>query len=202
MTLKVGLTGGIGSGKSTVAEMLRARGVPIVDLDAIAHALCAPGEPGHRAIVQAFGPEVLAPDGRLDRARLRRRVFSDPEARAKLEAALHPSIRAEAERQLAGVTGPYVVLVIPLLAEKPEWRDLLDRVVVVDCPEAVRIARVMRRNGMSMEEVRAILAAQASRAARLALADAVIDNSGSREDLERQVEALDRRLRGAARDRD
>jgi len=174
----VGLTGGIGSGKSLVADMLAERGAAIVDTDAIAHALTAPHGAAMEALVAAFGPGFVTPDGALDRARMRALVFADPAAKLRLEAILHPLIRAEAEGRAARAAAPYVVFVVPLLVESGGWRARVQRILVVDCPENVQIQRVMARNNMAEEQVRAILAAQASRAARLAAADDVIVNDG------------------------
>jgi dephospho-CoA kinase len=198
MPYVIGLTGGIGSGKSTVAEIFRRLGATIIDTDALSHALTRPGQPGLQAIVEAFGRELLDPQGRLDRARLRRLVFSDENARHRLEALLHPLIRQEVDRALAAATGPYVILVVPLLAETGGWRERVDRVLVVDCPEEEQIRRTMARSQLSREEVQAIMAAQASRARRLALADDVIVNNGSVADLEEAVRALDARYRRLA----
>jgi dephospho-CoA kinase len=198
MPYVIGLTGGIGSGKSTVAEIFRRLGATIIDTDALSHALTRPGQPGLQAIVEAFGRELLDPQGRLDRARLRRLVFSDENARHRLEALLHPLIRQEVDRALGAATGPYVILVVPLLAETDGWRERVDRVLVVDCPEEEQIRRTMARSQLSREEVQAIMAAQASRARRLALADDVIVNNGSVADLEEAVRALDARYRRLA----
>jgi len=198
MPYVIGLTGGIGSGKSTVAEIFRRLGATIIDTDALSHALTRPGQPGLQAIVEAFGREILDPQGRLDRARLRRLVFSDENARHRLEALLHPLIRQEVDHALAAATSPYVILVVPLLAETAGWRERVDRVLVVDCPEEEQIRRTMARSQLSREEVQAIMAAQASRARRLALADDVIANNGSVADLEQAVRALDARYRRLA----
>jgi dephospho-CoA kinase len=198
MPYVIGLTGGIGSGKSTVAEIFRRLGATIIDTDALSHALTRPGQPGLQAIVEAFGRELLDPQGRLDRARLRRLVFSDENARHRLEALLHPLIRQEVDRALGAATGPYVILVVPLLAETDGWRERVDRVLVVDCPEEEQIRRTMARSQLAREEVQAIMAAQASRARRLALADDVIVNNGSVADLEEAVRALDARYRRLA----
>ena len=190
MTLVVGLTGGIGSGKSAVADAFGRLGVPIVDADAIAHELSAPDAAGQRAVADAFGPQALAGDGRLDRDWLRARAFDDPGFRARLEALLHPLIRAEADRRVASWTAPYGVLVVPLLLERGGARGRVHRVLVVDCPEAVQVARVMSRSGLPESQVRAIMAAQLSREQRLAQADDVIDNSGSIDAIAPQVQQL------------
>jgi len=179
----VGLTGGIGSGKSTVADCFAAQGVPVIDTDVIARELTAPGGTALEAIRAAFGDTVMQADGRLDRAALRRHVFADTPARRQLEAILHPLIRQRVEQTLAILTAPYVVIVIPLLVESGGYRDLLDRVLVVDCPEDLQIARVVARSGLGRDEVTAILAVQASRAERLAVADDVIRNTAAPEAL-------------------
>lgn len=189
----VGLTGGIGSGKSTVAECFAALGVPVIDTDVIARQLTAPGSEVLDAIRTAFGETVMQPDGTLDRAALRRRVFADAAARRQLEALLHPRIRQAVEQALAALTAPYALIVIPLLVETGGYRDMLSRVLVVDCPEALQIARVMARSGLAQDEVNAILAAQAARAERLAAADDVIVNTASPEALRSEVATLHRR---------
>jgi dephospho-CoA kinase len=189
----VGLTGGIGSGKSTVADNFAAQGVPVIDTDAIARDLTAPGGAALDAVRAAFGEAVMQADGTLDRAALRRRVFSDNTSRHRLEAILHPLIRQRVEQALATLTAPYALIVVPLLVETGGYRDVLDRVLVVDCPEDLQIERVMARSGLTRDEVTAILAAQASRAERLAAADDVIVNSASPEVLRTQVAALHRR---------
>ncbi len=189
----IGLTGGIGSGKSTVADLFAALGASVVDTDAIAHELTGPGGAAMAAIGSAFGAAVLAPDGSLDRGAMREIAFSDVLARRRLEAILHPMIRHESQRRVAAARGAYVVLVVPLLVESGRHAHDIDRVVVVDCPVEVQIERVMRRNGFERARVETILAAQASRAQRLAAADDVIDNSGSAETLPEQVAALHRR---------
>lgn len=191
--LLVGLTGGIGSGKSTVAELFAARGAAVVDTDAIAHALTAPGGAAIEAIRAEFGDAVIRADGALDRDAMRERAFGDPAARRRLEAILHPMIRTESARGLAAATGPYAMLVVPLLVESGGRAGEVDRVLVVDCPVEVQIERVMRRNGLSRARVESILAAQASRAQRLAAADDVIDNGATPDALDAQVEALHRR---------
>jgi dephospho-CoA kinase len=188
---RVALTGGIASGKTTVASLFAARGVPLIDTDVIAREVVEPGQPALDAVVAAFGPEVLGPDGRLDRRRLRDIVFADAAARGRLESILHPAIRAEMERQsrAAAVVGPYQLLVIPLLAEGGR-RDHVDRVLVVDVPEIVQVERLTARDAVTREQAVAALQAQASRAARLAIADDVITNTGGVEELERQVAEL------------
>ncbi|MHB8936902.1 MAG: dephospho-CoA kinase [Thiobacillus sp.] len=189
----VGLTGGIGSGKSTVADCFAALGVPVIDTDVIARELTAPGGAAQEAIRAAFGATVMQADGTLDRAVLRRRVFADSAARHQLEAILHPRIRQGVALKLATLTAPYALIVIPLLVETGDYRDVLNRVLVVDCPEAVQIARVMARSGLAHGEIKAILAAQAGRAERLAVADDIIVNTVSLEALRAEVAALHQR---------
>jgi dephospho-CoA kinase len=189
----VGLTGGIGSGKSTVADLFAELGVPVIDTDQIARQLTAPGGAALEPIRTAFSRSVFQADGSLDRAALRRLVFADPVARRQLESILHPLIRREVERALASLDAPYVLTVIPLLVETGGYRDLLKRVLVVDCPEALQVSRVMARNGLARDEVLAILAAQATRSERLASADDVIVNTASAEALRSEVVALNQR---------
>lgn len=186
----VGLTGGIGSGKSTVAELFAERGVPVIDTDVIARELTAVGGEALAAIRDAFGDAAMREDGSLDRAGLRRRVFADPAARHTLEAILHPRIRQAVVQALAELHAPYALVVIPLLVETGAYAEILDRVLVVDCPADMQIARVMTRNDLARAEVEAILAAQAERAVRLAAADDVIDNTGAPGGLRDRVHAL------------
>ena len=186
----IGLTGGIGSGKSAAADLFAARGALMVDTDQIAHQLTAPGGAAMDAIRQAFGNGVVAADGALNRAAMRALAFEDPDARKRLEAILHPMIRAESERLCLAATTPYVMLVVPLLIESGTYRQRVRRLCVVDCPEEVQVARVMQRSGLEERQVRAIMAAQASRAERLAAADDVIDNSAGYAELAVQVERL------------
>ncbi|MBZ0142940.1 MAG: dephospho-CoA kinase [Rhodocyclaceae bacterium] len=193
MTFIVGLTGGIGSGKSAAATLFEQLGATVVDTDAIAHALTAPGGAAIVPIRAAFGDEVIDARGALDRAAMRRKVFADASAKARLEGILHPMIRAEADRRSAAARSAYVVLVVPLLVESGGYRSRVQRVAVVDCPEEMQVARVMARSGLSAEEARAIMAAQVDRQARLAVADDVIDNGGELAALRPQVEALHRR---------
>lgn len=194
----VGLTGGIGSGKSSVADLFVARGAALVDTDAIAHELTGPKGAAMAAIAAAFGPGVVDSRGALDRAAMRRRVFADASARQRLEAILHPLIRAESERRCAVAQAPYVILAVPLLVESGTYRELVDRVLVVDCPESTQLARVMARSGLDAAEVEAILLAQASRSERLAAADDVVDNGGSADALPAQVDLLHDRYLAAA----
>ena len=186
----VGLTGGIGSGKTTVADMFGAQGAAIIDTDQIAHALTAPGGAAMPAITAAFGAQFVTPDGALDRIRMRTAVFSDAAAKTRLEAILHPMIRTETERATAAATGVYLLYVVPLLVESGSWRARVDRILVVDCPASLQVARVMRRNAMREAEVLAIMAAQANRADRLAAADDVIVNDGGAAELAPHVARL------------
>jgi len=197
VSLVVGLTGGIGSGKSVVADMFAQRGVDVTDTDRLAHALTAPDAPGHAAVLGAFGPSFRRDDGTLDRARLRELVFKDANARARLEAILHPLIRAAATDEMTRWRAPYGILVVPLLLES-EGATRVDRVLVVDCPEDVQVRRVAKRSGLADAEVRAIMAAQLPRAERLARADDVIDNGGPVSALAPQVDVLDQRYRALA----
>lgn len=186
----VGLTGGIGSGKSTVADLFVARGAALVDTDALAHELTAPGGAAMPALEARFGQAVVRADGGLDRAAMRRLVFADPAEKQALEAILHPLIRAESDRRCAAATTPYVILAVPLLVESGSYRARCDRILVVDCDPEVQVARVMARSALPESEVRAIIATQATRAARLAVADDVIDNSGVPAALSGKVDAL------------
>jgi len=189
----VGLTGGIGSGKSTVADFFAARQIAVIDTDQIAHALTAPSGQAMPAILAAFGPEMATPEGALDRAAMRRRVFADVGARKRLEGILHPLITCEARQLSAVATSDYVVVAIPLLVETGGWRPFCDRVLVIDCPEDLQITRVMSRNALTADEIRAILAAQASRSERLAAADDVLVNDRDPLTLAAAVEQLHRR---------
>jgi dephospho-CoA kinase len=198
VTFVVGLTGGIGSGKSAVAAAFAARGAAVADADAIVHDLSRAGAEGHRAIAAEFGAAAITPAGALDRAWLRRRAFADGAFRARLEAILHPLVRAEIDRQVAGWDEPYGLIVVPLLLERGGLSDRVARVLVVDCPEEEQVRRVGLRSGLAPDEVRAIMATQVSRAERLARADDVIDNSGPLAALAPQVDALDARYRALA----
>lgn len=186
----VGLTGGIGSGKTTVADLFAVLGVPVVDTDVMARQLTAPGGEALDDIRATFGASLIQPDGGLDRAAMRRLVFSDVAARGRLETILHPRIREAVQRALAVLEAPYAIVVIPLLVETGAYRDVLDRVLVVDCPEALQIERVMARSGLAHEDAEAILAAQATRAQRQAAADDVIDNTHSLDVLRAAVATL------------
>jgi dephospho-CoA kinase len=186
----VGLTGGIGSGKSTVADMFAARGATIVDTDLIAHSMTAPQGPAMPAIIAEFGAAFADASGAMDRARMRELVFSDVGAKTRLEAILHPRIRDAALAAGAAATGAYVIYAVPLLIESGTWRARVARVLAVDCEEQVQIARVMARNNLPEAQVRAIMAAQVSRTQRLAAADDVIVNNAGIAELEAQVERL------------
>ena len=190
LSLSIGLTGGIGSGKTTVANLFGERGAALIDTDQIAHALTTAGGVAMPAIVAAFGPTFLSDSGALDRVRMRSLVFSDAVAKKTLESILHPLIRTEVERAAASATGSYLLYVVPLLVESGSWRSRVDRILVVDCPEALQVSRVMERNAMQEADVQAIMAAQATRAARLAAADDVIVNDGATAQLLPQVERL------------
>lgn len=197
----VALTGGIGSGKSAVAALFAKLGVHVVDTDEIAHELTQAGGEAIAPIRAAFGEKVIAADGSLDRAAMRALAFGDARERKRLEAILHPLIRAESARRVERASSPYAMLVIPLLVEGGVDRSRTPRVLVVDCPEASQIERVMRRNGLSEAEVRAVLDAQATREQRLAAADDVIDNSGAQSALEGQVSRLHEKYLTLARSR-
>lgn len=176
MPFVVALTGGIGSGKTAVSDLLERLGAGVVDTDVIARELTAAGGGAMAAIVERFGNEVLCTDGSLDRTKMRERAFADPQVRRDLEAILHPIIRREAAARVGCQPAPYVVLVVPLLVETGAYRELVDRILVVDCPESVQIERTMARSGLSRADAERIVAAQAPRAARLAIADDVIVN--------------------------
>jgi dephospho-CoA kinase len=198
----IGLTGGIGSGKSTVADHFVARGAALVDTDRLAHALTAPGGAAIEPIRAAFGDAVIAPDGRMDRAAMRALAFSDPEARHRLEAILHPMIRARTQDDIRAAIeagAPYVIVAVPLLVEAGPRAGRFDRILVVDCPPEVQVERVVARSALPPAQVRAILAAQASREARLAAADDVIDNSGAPLALTAQVDRLHAAYAGLSR---
>jgi len=192
VSLAVVVTGGIASGKTTVTNAFAALGVPIFDADAISRELVAPGQPALAEIAATFGADMLAPDGELDRRRLRERIFADEAARRRLEAILHPRVRSELRARAAACSAPYCLLAIPLYAESAQTYDWVDRVLVVDVPRAVQLARLMQRDGMTAEFAQRALAAQATRVQRLALADDVIDNSGNLDDLPHIVARLHR----------
>ena len=188
--LRVALTGGIGSGKSAAAAHLERLGATIIDTDLISHQLTAPHGAAIVPIAAEFGDGFITPEGALDRAAMRDEVFANPDARRRLEAILHPLIRRQAADACERAHAACRVLVVPLLVETSGWRELVDRVCVVDCPEDVQIARVIARNGFPEAQVRAMLAAQSSRAQRLSIADDVLDNTGSLAALHQQVETL------------
>jgi dephospho-CoA kinase len=187
---RVGLTGGIASGKSTVARLVEALGVPVIDTDGLAREVVAPGQPALARIAERFGPSVLAPDGSLNRAALRSVVFADSQARSDLERITHPAIQALLEQRAGAAGGPYQIHVIPLLVETGTQQKRVDRVLVVDCSEDLQIRRLQARDGSTLEQARSILAAQVSRAARLAAADDIVVNDGELEPLRDQVAAL------------
>jgi dephospho-CoA kinase len=199
MTFVIGLTGGIGSGKSAVAGLFARRGVTVVDTDAIAHELTAPGGTAIEAIRAAFGSDYITPEGALDRARMRALVFRDQESKRRLERILHPRIRAESAARVAAAESPYAILVVPLLVEAGIDRNRCQRVLVVDCSADTQVERVMRRSNLPEDEVRRILASQVERQQRLAAADDVVDNSGALADLDPQVERLHLRYLALAR---
>ena len=196
--LRIALTGGIASGKSTVAAAFERRGITVLDSDQLAREVVAPGTSGFAAVVARFGAAIVAGDGTIDRRALRAIVFADPAARRDLEAITHPRIRAAMAERAAASGGPYQIFMIPLLAEGGRAAEF-DRVLVVDCPEEQQLQRVMARDQTDAASARAILAVQASRAARLAIADDVIVNDGDRSALEAQIEALHQRYLEAAR---
>lgn len=196
----IGLTGGIASGKSEVSRRFEALGIVVADADLAARAALAPGSDGLAETVAAFGRDILAVDGSLDRAAMRRRVFSDPDARRRLEAIVHPRVRAMLAAQCASAASPYAIAAIPLLAEVGgrgayPW---LSRILVVDVPAAVQMERLQRRDGIDASLAAGMLAAQATRRERLAIADDVIANDGPLDALDAQVAALDRRYRALA----
>ena len=193
MPFVIGLTGGIGSGKSAAADEFARLGATLVDTDVIAHALTAPGGAAIAPLRTLFGEDCIDASGAMDRAKMRARVFADPTARKRLEGILHPLIRRESAARVAAATGAYVVLVVPLLVESADYRARVDRVLVVDCPLELQVSRVRARSGLSEDEARRIIAAQVSRETRLAAADDVIDNSGTLEALHAQVRRLHQR---------
>ncbi len=189
----VGLTGGIGSGKSAAAKLFEELGATVIDTDAIAHALTAPGGAAIAPIRAAFGAAFISAEGALARARMRELVFADAAKKRQLEAILHPLIRERSGELVRAASSPYVILMVPLLVESGDYRGRCQRILVVDCPEQLQIERVVARSGISAAQVRAIMASQATRAARRAAADDVIDNSRDLAHLRREVEALHRR---------
>jgi dephospho-CoA kinase len=190
MMLTVGLTGGIGSGKSAVSARLAALGASVVDTDVISRRLTAAGGAAIPALRAAFGERAIAPDGGLDRAAMRALAFADRAARERLESIVHPAIRAEADRELAAAAGPYAVIVVPLLFETRGYVDRVDRILVVDCPEALQVERAARRSALAPEEVRAVMRTQWPRWRRLQSADDVVWNGGTPDALEPQCDAL------------
>ena len=192
--LVIGLTGGIGSGKSTVADMFAGLGVPIIDMDRIARQTVEPGQPALEQITQIFGKDLIGPDGQLNRQRLSTIIFDSAEKRHQLEAILHPIIRQETEQQLAMLEAPYCIVVIPLLLESG-LHSLIDRILVVDAPESVQITRTMQRDNISATQAEKILATQVDRQSRLSAADDIINNSGELSELRHQVEHLDQQYR-------
>jgi len=193
MPLVIGLTGGIGSGKSAAADEFARLGATVVDTDAIAHELTRAGGAAISGIRNLFGDDYIDASGAMDRRKIRELVFEDPVARQRLEALLHPLIREESQRRIAAATGPYAVHVVPLLIESPDYRRRVDRVLVIECADELRFARVRSRSGLAEDEVRRIIEAQASPALRRAAADDLVDNSGSLEELRAQIGALHRR---------
>ena len=194
----VGLTGGIGSGKSAAADEFARLGATVIDTDVIARDVTAAGGAAIPAVRGLFGADYFDASGAMDRAKVRERVFSDPSAKKKLEAVLHPMIRAESERQITAATGPYVVYVVPLLVESGDYRSRVQRVAVVDCPEEVQVERVRRRSQLPEAEVRRIIATQVPRAQRRAAADDLIDNGGTLDALHKQVRELHQTYLGLA----
>lgn len=186
----VGLTGGIGSGKTTVANLFAALGASLIDTDLIAHQLTAPDGAALPQIAAQFGAAFLLPDGSMNRPTMREQVFSDPHAKKKLEAILHPLIGIEVAQAASRATGPYLIYVVPLLVESGRWRDRVERILVVDCSETLQITRVMQRSALSQSQVRAIMATQASREQRLAAADDVVINDADTAALTAPVERL------------
>ena len=191
--LRIGLTGGIASGKSTVERRLIELGVPVIDADDAARAVVARGQPGLAAVIERFGAGVLAPDGELDRRALRDLIFRSPEKRRDLEAILHPLIRDHMEQRALAAVGPYLVLSIPLLVESGTARERVDRILVVDADESQQVQRLITRDSVTAEQARSILAAQASREDRLKAADDVLVNSGSVPELRQAVDRLHQR---------
>jgi len=196
--LRIGLTGGIASGKSVVADMFAELGVPVIDTDLIAREVVQPGQPALDEIRERFGETVIDAGGNLDRAALRKRIFSDDDARLDLEAILHPRIGAETRRQADAADGDYQLIVVPLLVGSP-LLQFVDRILVVDCQEDTQIRRLLERDTETLEQARRILAAQSSREQRLAIADDAINNDHSLAHVRNQVADLDRKYRREAR---
>lgn len=187
--LRIGLTGGIGSGKSTVCQMFAELGIPVIDTDAIAHQLVAPGQPALKQLTSAFGPDILDQEGQLDRALLRERVFGDAEKRHQLEAIMHPLIRLQMQEQLKALNAAYVIIAIPLLLEKG-WQSEVNRILVVDVDEALQVERTVKRDNITIDIARQIMRAQLPRQQRLEAADDIIHNEGDSTALRAQVENL------------
>lgn len=187
--LRIGLTGGIGSGKSSVATLLATRGVPVIDTDEIAHRLTEPGKIPFNEIVHTFGEDILGENHQIDRNKLREHVFDDINKRRRLETILHPRIRESVKKKLNELDAPYCIIVVPLLVESG-FTELTDRILVVDTMEHTQIQRTMTRSGLSEPEIRKIMSAQASRAQRLQMADDVIENNADRKHLEAEVERM------------
>ena len=190
-TFVVVLTGGIAAGKTAVSDLFAQRSVPVIDTDQIAHEIVEPGQPALEQIAEAFGPEYLGADGRLDRKKMRNAIFSSPQQKTRLESILHPAIVAEADRRIAQIDAPWCILVVPLLTET-SLLPRIDRVLVVDVEESMQVERVMARDKISQQQARSILAVQTSRRQRLALADDILDNSGSLDQLKTAVNELQR----------
>jgi dephospho-CoA kinase len=186
--LRIGLTGGIASGKSTVTQRFSELGVPVIDADIASRAVVEPGTAGLQQIVQRFGSNILGPGGELNRAALRAQIFGDPNLRKELEAILHPLIRSYMEHQAKDVVFPYLIMAIPLLIESGSPRDRVDRILVIDVDDSTRMRRLQERDGSSLDQARAILASQASRESRLAAADDVLVNDGTVTDLRQAVD--------------
>lgn len=197
--LIVGLTGGIGSGKSTVCRLFQELGAPVVDADLIAHRLTQPNQPATREILQTFGQDYLLADGSLDRRRLRDLIFSDDQQRIRLERLLHPLIKNAMQEEAARLTAPYAIFAIPLLLEQ-KWEGMVERILVIDCPEEAQLERVAKRDHTTAAQARAIMAKQVDRNTRLSSADDIIDNSHGLEALRHQVAALHRRYLKLATD--
>ncbi len=199
--LVIGVTGGIGSGKSTVCNAFVSLGIPVIDTDQVARDVVVPGSAGLAAVATAFGADVLSAEGTLDRVALRRIVFSDPQRRRELESILHPRIRARVAELLQEITAPYCLLGIPLLVEGGKKNQQVERVLVVDCPEEIQIARVMARDKLTEQEVAAIMQTQATREERLSVADDVVTNSSDLAIVQHQVNALHARYLALAEHR-
>jgi dephospho-CoA kinase len=190
--LRIGLTGGIASGKSVVADMFSARGIPVIDTDLISREVVEPGKPGLQAVIQEFGSKFLRADGTLDRPAMRKQIFSDPHSRICLEKILHPLIRSETIAQMKNAGGPYQIIAVPLLAET-DFADFVDRILVIDCPMDICRERLLARDAETEDSVARIFSTQASREERLRIANDVIVNDGSLQDTERAVEELHQR---------